>query len=102
MTPASGSSYSVSPISLEFILVVIATLAAACRLDSGDLYFSRIERIFKPLARRRGFTVKTIGPSLDNHVSSSVNTTRALTRKKPENSPRLIAVEGNASSLSVI
>src|ERR1700723_2428365 len=40
--------------------------------------------------------------SLDNHVSSSVNTTRALTRKKPGNFPCLIAVEGNASSLSVM
>jgi hypothetical protein len=52
MTQASGSSYSVSPITLEFILIVIATLAAACWPRPGAPFFSRIERIFKPLARR--------------------------------------------------
>ena len=36
-------------------------------------------------------------PSLDTHVSSSVNTTRALTWKKPGNSPHLIAIEGTPS-----
>ena len=61
MTQASGSSYSVSPITLEFILVVIATLAAACWPRPGALFFSRIERIYTPLARRRGLAVATIG-----------------------------------------
>ena len=61
MTQASGSSYSVSPITLEFILVVIATLAAACWPRPGAPFFSRIERIFKPLARSRGLAVATVG-----------------------------------------
>jgi hypothetical protein len=39
-------------------------------------------------------TLRDTHSSLDNHVSSSVNTTRALTRKNHGNSPRLIAVEG--------
>jgi hypothetical protein len=60
MTQASGSNYSVAPITLEFILVVIATLAAACWPRPGAPFFSRIERIFKPLARRRGLAVATV------------------------------------------
>jgi hypothetical protein len=59
MTRASGSSYSVSPITLEFIIVVIANLAA-CWPRPGAPFFSRIERIFKPLARRRGLAVATV------------------------------------------
>jgi len=39
--------------------------------------------------------------SLDAHVSSSVNTTRALSREKPADSLRLTAVEENVFSLSV-
>jgi hypothetical protein len=48
MTQASGSSYSVSPITLEFILVLIANLAATCWPwpRPGAPFFSRIERIF--------------------------------------------------------
>jgi hypothetical protein len=57
MTQASGSNYSVSPITLEFILIVIATLAAACWPRPGAASFSRIERIFRPLARRRALAV---------------------------------------------
>jgi hypothetical protein len=60
MTQFSGSSYSVSPITLEFILVGISTVAAACWSRPDAPFFSRIERIFKPLARRRGLAVATV------------------------------------------
>jgi hypothetical protein len=63
MTQASVSSFSISPITLEFILVVMAVLVAVGWPRLGAPFFSRIERAFRPLARRRGLAVAIVGLS---------------------------------------
>src|ERR1700721_686028 len=61
MTPPSGTGYTISPINLEFILVVLAVFVALGWPRLGFSFFSRVERALKPLARRRAVAVATVG-----------------------------------------
>lgn len=59
MTPPPP--FSVKPITVEFVLVVLGILAAIGWPRMGDGIFSRIEHAFAGLARRRGLAVATVG-----------------------------------------
>jgi hypothetical protein len=61
MTPPSGTSYSILPITLESFLASLAALVALGWPRLGFSYFSKVERAFRPLARRRWLAVTTVG-----------------------------------------
>lgn len=60
MTP-SGQVNGVLPIIIELALTAIAFVVALGWPHLGSSFFARIERIFKPLVRRRGFAVAAVG-----------------------------------------
>jgi hypothetical protein len=61
MTPSSMPDHSVLPIVVEFLLTAIAVFVVLGWPRLGSSFFSRIERLFVPLARRRGLAVATVG-----------------------------------------
>jgi hypothetical protein len=61
MTPPSETSYSILPITLESFLVLLAVLVALGWPRLGFSSFSKVERAFRPLARRRWLAVTTVG-----------------------------------------
>jgi hypothetical protein len=61
MTPPSGTSYSILPITLESFLVLLATLVVLGWPRLGFSSFSKVERALRPLARRRWLAVTTVG-----------------------------------------
>jgi hypothetical protein len=61
MTPPSGTSYSILPITLESFLVVMAALVALGWPRLGFSSFSKVESVFRPLAQRRWLAVTTVG-----------------------------------------
>jgi hypothetical protein len=61
MTPPSGTSYTLLPLTLEFILVVLTVFVALGWPRLGFSSFSRVELALKPLARRRALAVATVG-----------------------------------------
>lgn len=63
MTPPSEAHFGILPIVLELILTVVAILLPLGWPSVGSSFFSRIERVFAPLARKRGWAVAFVGLS---------------------------------------
>jgi hypothetical protein len=61
MTPPSSVGFSIAPLSVEFVLTVIAILLLFAWPRLGAQFFARVERAFVPLARRRGLSVLVVG-----------------------------------------
>jgi len=59
MTATPG--FSVAPLTVEFVVVLLSVLAAVGWPRLGSLCFSQIERVFGRLARRRGLAVAVVG-----------------------------------------
>lgn len=63
MIVAPNPNHSTSALGIEFVLTLAAVLAAFAWPQFGRSWFSRIERAFVPLARRRGLAVAAVGVS---------------------------------------
>ena len=63
MTPPSGPSFGIYPLFLEIVLTIIAILLPLGWPRFGSSLFARIERLFIPLARKRGWAVAFVGSS---------------------------------------
>ncbi len=61
MTPPSDAHFGIPPIALEFILTIVAVLLPLGWPRLGSSFFARIERVFAPLARKRGLAVAFVG-----------------------------------------
>jgi hypothetical protein len=61
MTPPSGPHFGISPITLEFIFTAISALLLLGWPGMGSALFARIERVFVPVARRKGLAVASVG-----------------------------------------
>jgi hypothetical protein len=61
MTPPSEAHLGIAPIALELILTIVAVLLPLGWPHLGSSFFARIERVFAPLARKRGLAVAFVG-----------------------------------------
>lgn len=61
MTPPSEAHFGILPIVFELILTVIAVLLPLGWPTFGSSLFCRVERVFVPMARKRGWAVALVG-----------------------------------------
>jgi hypothetical protein len=61
MTSPIGANHGISPLAIEFALTAIMVLTVLGWPQLGFSFFSRVEGLFMPIARRRGLAVVSVG-----------------------------------------